>query len=208
MVLESLYFLATVLVLLSATLALIATCLRRKWRLACSILLVLLIWLGVYLVMLLSVSLLTPQTVLAQRQERCFDEMCFSVTQVTARKTLSAGAQGQAAGSISYLVTVQLRNASRRTAQKPDSPAFTLVDQQGNSYTPAPEAQQVLGQKPVWQNRLQPGETEPRQILFDVPGLLQQPGLIISEGGWLTSFIIGDENSLFHKKTEVRLIPE
>jgi len=79
-----------------------------------------------------------------------------------------------------------------------------LVDAQEHSYGPSQEAQQAAEQQPVWDSQLQPGETQSRVVIFQVPGVLLQPGLLITEGGWPTSLIIGDENSPFHKKTEIR----
>jgi cytochrome c biogenesis protein CcdA len=40
------------------------------------------IYVGVYVLLLVSVSLLSPQQVLAMHQQRCFDDWCASVEQV------------------------------------------------------------------------------------------------------------------------------
>ena len=92
------------------------------------------VWLVVYSVLLVVASLLTPQQVLESHQERCFDEMCFSVLQATTQSTVGNGEQTQTAQGQFYVVTVQLRNASQRTAQKPDHPAFFLDDGQGRHF--------------------------------------------------------------------------
>jgi hypothetical protein len=147
--------------------------------------------------------------VLEPHQERCFDEMCFSVLQAMTQSTVGNREQMQTAQGLYYVVTVQLRNASQRTAQKPDHPAFFLDDGQGGHYPPSQGAQHALGQQPVWDARLQPGETQARTLVFDAPKtFLQQspqPRLGITEGSWPTPLIIGDENSPWHQVTVIQL---
>ena len=203
--LSTLFFLLTVLMLLSTIVAVIVTLVSRRRLPSRSILVGASIWLSLYITGMLMVSFLTPQTVLSLRQEKCFDDMCFSVTSVDITANLKAKQYVSMPQGLFYIVTVQLRNAAIRAPAKPDNPLFTLVDQQGHTYAPSLLAQQSIGQAPTWNQQLQPGEIVPREIVFEVPNLLQQPGLLIAEGGWPTMLIIGDENSFFHKKTEVRL---
>lgn len=203
--LSTLFFLLTVLMLLSTIVAVIVTLVSRRRLPSRSILVGASIWLSLYITGMLMVSFLTPQTVLSLRQEKCFDDMCFSVTNVDITTNLNPKAYQATFHSVFYIVTVQLHNAAIRTPAKPDNPLFMLVDQQGHTYAPSLLTQQIIGQAPVWNQQLQPGEIVPREIVFEVPHLLQQPGLLIAEGGWPTKLIIGDENSFFHKKTEVRL---
>ena len=47
-----------------------------------------LLWIGAYVACLLLVSLTTPQRIIGQGDEQCFDEMCFSVGAVSATPTL------------------------------------------------------------------------------------------------------------------------
>jgi Domain of unknown function (DUF4352) len=205
----TLIFLATVVGLLGALLLLGYAVVRRQGRLARIVLLISLLWLVVYGALLVGVSLLTPQRVLEQSQERCFDEMCFSVTQAVTQSTLGIGTQKQQAQDMFYVVTVQLRNASQRVAQKPDRPAFVLDDAHGRLYSPSSRGQQAVGQRPTWETRLQPGEKQERTLVFDAPASFQQqtpqPRLGITEGRWPTPLIIGDENSPWHRITVIQL---
>jgi hypothetical protein len=207
--LGTLLFLASVVGALGVVIALLYGALTRQGRLIRVVLISAAVWLAVYSAMLIGASLLTPQRVLEPRQERCFDEMCFSVLQATTQPTVGDGEHTQAAHGRYYVVTVQLRNASQRTAQKPDHPAFFLDDGRGRHYLPSQAAQQALGQQPVWDARLQPGETQPRTLVVDAPAnLLQQsplPRLGITEGSWPTPLIIGDENSPWHRVTVMQL---
>jgi hypothetical protein len=163
------------------------------------------LWLIAYVLCMIVVSVLTPQSILDQSQERCFDEMCFSVSHVATTETLGSGPNQQTAQGVYYVVTVQLRNASSRTAQKPDHPVFFLEDQRGVRYTPSPTGQKAVGNEPTWDQRLQPGERQTRDVVFDVSAQTERPRLGIIEGTGPGPLIIGDEQSLFHKQTQIQL---
>ena len=208
-VLGTLLFLATVVGALGVLIALVYSALTRRRRLVLLLLISSAGWLVVYSVLLVGASLLTPQQVLDSHQERCFDEMCFSVLQATTQSTMGTGEQTQTAQGLYYVVTVQLRNADQRTPQKPDHPAFFLDDGRGSHYLPSQTAQQAVGQQPLWDARLQPGDTQARTLVFYAPAtLLQQsprPRLGITEGSWPTPLIIDDENSPWHQVTVIQL---
>lgn len=204
-VIGTLLFLATALGVLAALIYALSALVRGQRRRAGLTLIGTLAWLCVYLLLMVVVSLLTPQTVLPQSQERCFDEMCFSVTSVMRESTVGAGTTQATAQGIYYVLSIQLRNASLRTPQKPDHPAFYLVDQQGHRYLPAASAQLALGQQPTWDQRLQPGERQTRTVIFDMPPQTQRPRLGMTEGTGPGPFIIGDEQSLLHPQTQIQL---
>lgn len=207
MTIGDLLFLLTVLIFLGTILFVPYALLRHQIRRTRNVSLVALLWMAGYLIALLGVSLLTPQAVLRPHQEHCFDDMCFSVVSAATSKTLgSPPVQYTAQGSY-YLVMVQLRNAGRGRAQKPSSPSFVLVDQQGNSYEVVSQAEGSIGQNPVWDRQLPAGTTASKVYVFDVPQTASVRGLIISEGGsgFPLMLILGDENSLFHQKTLMQL---
>lgn len=205
---------------LFATFLAIPTCLgvilfaliTRRTRLAERAGLVLAAWIGVYAALLLLFSLTSRTRYLAIGQERCFDEMCFSVTGVTTSPTLGeAHAKG-----VFYIVSVQLHSEAKRTAQRPSQAELFVVDAQGRHYTQMFNAGDELGlpvgqpltTAQVWDRKLQPGETLARTIAFDLPAGVEQPGLVLSEGiGPLGVIVIGDENSLLHQHVEVLLGP-
>src|SRR5262245_49202922 len=76
--LGTLVFLATVAGALGVVIALVCALVARRRRLIRAVLIGSAIWIATYGVVLVGASLLTPQRVLEPRQERCFDEMCFS----------------------------------------------------------------------------------------------------------------------------------
>src|SRR5438132_9225627 len=62
----------------------------RQWRRARRVFLAFGSFLVLYAALLLSVSLLSPQRMLAMHQDRCFDDWCLSVEQVVQQPTVGA----------------------------------------------------------------------------------------------------------------------
>ena len=200
-----LLFLITVVGVLGAVASIIHGLVTGKRRRAGLTAVITTLWLIAYVLCMIVVSVLAPQRILDQSQERCFDEMCFSVSHVVTTETLGSGPTQQTAHGAYYIVAVQLRNASSRTAQKPDHPVFFLEDQQGARSTPSPAGQKAIGNEPTWDQRLQPGERQTRDVVFDVSAQTERPRLGIIEGTGPGPLIIGDEQSLFHKQTQIQL---
>jgi hypothetical protein len=205
----SLAFLATLLGLAVGIVVLIFTLATRRTKIAGRIALGMAAWIGLYAALLLTVSFTSTQRVLEAGQEHCYDEMCFSVQNVTTSQTLGAGNQAVRAAGIYYVVTVQLRNDAKRVAQKPSDPALWVVDQQGKRYDGVSATGNLPGQAIdptlLWNQKLQAGESQSRTLAFDLPFGTANPLLVITEGGGPTFLIIGDENSPFHAKTVFQL---
>jgi hypothetical protein len=177
---------------------------RRAWRWGS----LLISWMVVYTLILLGVSLTSQAPTLEAGQEHCFDEMCFSMQHLTRTSTLAANR----ANGVYYIVDVRLRNAARRTAQKPSNPQIWVVDAQGQAYRqmvsadPGRTGQPATGSQ-LWGQRISPGEAADRLIAFDLPESISSPALVITEGsGFPTDVIIGDENSFLHPKTIFRMV--
>ena len=127
--------LATILALIGGAIGIAAALLTRRPRRARQVGLILLAWLGGYALLLLGVSFTSRPASLALNQERCFDEMCYSLTQVTLAHTLTnPSAHTFTAQGNWYVVTLRLRNAGRGTAQKPSNPAVFVIDTHGHQY--------------------------------------------------------------------------
>jgi len=207
-------FLITALGALVAAISLIYSLLVHRPDRARSILKWILIGLGSYFGMLLLVSFTSRERVLGLKEEKKFCgadcDLAFSVVNVTRTKTLGPPPQKNAAG-IYYLVTVKVRSDAARVTMKPDHPEATVIDDQGKSYHYPSDGQQALasvqGQDAPFAQEIGPGAAYIKDLVFDLPAHVNNPCLIITEGAWITRLIIGDENSLFHKKTKIRLEP-
>ena len=208
-------FILTSLGLLVAMAGLAYAFLARRFDLAQAILKCVLIGLGGYFGALLAVSLTSSEKVLGLNEEKKFCgadcDLAFSVINVTQTKTLGHQPDQKTAGGIFYLVAVKVRSDAARVTMTPDSPAAVVIDDQGREYRPSPEGQQALasvqGEDGPFARALAPGSSYTKDLVFDLPSGVKNPCLFISEGGWMTRLIIGDENSFFHRKTKIRLAP-
>jgi len=116
--------------------------------------------------------------------------MCFSVQAVTIAHTFGAVPDQLKTSGEVYVVTVRLRSAARRTAQKPSQPRLFVVDAQGKRYSQIINAGNEIGlpiDQPVtaaqlWNRKIQPGESVSRMVALDLPAGIHQPGLVISGG--------------------------
>jgi hypothetical protein len=197
-------FFVSLLVLGVGAASILIAILRRRPRQAWKIARLCLGWVAVYAVILVLVALTSRPVIIPLGQERCFDEMCYSVQAVSSAPTLSTPAGSLAAQGDFLLITVQLRSAARRTAQRPSEPALFLLDADGQRQTRILDAGsgQPVTARQVWDQAVQPGETILRRIAFDLPAGARAPYLVMSEGlGAISVLVIGDENSPFHART-------
>jgi len=209
--LGTLTLLLTILILVVALLAAVVILVSGHARFALRISQGVLAWIAAYALLLVVVSLTSPRQILEPGQEHCFDEMCFSVQGVSTTRTLGSDGQQVTAQGVYYVVSINLRNAARGTAQKPSLTNFWVTGEQGRRYRPLTAGNDTPGQaldvSHLWDQKLQPGEHQAHTIAFDLPEKMSNPTLFLTEGGGISALIIGDENSPFHPITGFRLNP-
>src|SRR5512146_53425 len=138
---SDLIFLFSVLAILFGVLALLISLATRRGRLARRLGLGLVIYVGMYALLLVGFSLASPQRVLEMHQLRCFDDWCASVEQV--KRQPAIGAVQAHSGSF-YLVTLQVTSQARRISQRALDAGVYLLDGSGSRYDPSPEGQRAL----------------------------------------------------------------
>ena len=177
----------------------------RKRRLAVRLSRGLAIYAGLYALLLIGFSLLSPQRILSMHEVRCFDDWCAAVERVEQRPAIGSL---QAHGSF-FLVTLTISSQAKRIRQRALDAAVSLLDEHGNRYFPSEEAQKALesaGQAGQPLNSwLEVGESFSHTAVFDLPPDATRPGLVVSHGAFPGLIIIGDEQSFLHKRTIVRL---
>lgn len=151
------------------------------------------VW-AIYMTVLVWSSRTQPQKVVALGQDQCFDEMCFAVT----------GAQDLpgVAGDGSRLVRVSVRisNRSKKTQSDNLIRAY-LVDGQGRQWS---ESVAVSGVRLA--ARLAAGGSAVSEPVFKVPRDDAGLALVFTHGhGWPGALVIGDSDSLRHRRTVVEL---
>ncbi|MBA2285692.1 MAG: DUF4352 domain-containing protein [Ktedonobacteraceae bacterium] len=183
--------------------------LRRQWRRAKRILLALGSFLVVYTVLLLSVSLLSPQRVLAMHQDRCFDDWCLSVERVVPQSTVGNAPMVVTAHGTFYLVTVHVSSRARGITQRALDAQVYLLDASNQRYDPDASGQQAIdatGQdgQPL-DSKVGPGGSFTRTVVFDLPRGSSHLALVVTHGQFPGVLIIADEQSFLHKPTIFQL---
>jgi hypothetical protein len=157
------------------------------------------IWM-VYMAVLVVVSLVQKQRVVAMGQEQCYDDMCFAVTGVDEVPRF-LGRMGMGDGSRLVRVTVRIRNRGRGKMQSEGLIQAYLVDGQGRAWE---ESRGVNGNRLT--ARVGPGETVVSEPVFKVAPDATGLGLVFTHGRWQPGvLVIGDSDSFWHRRTVVGL---
>jgi hypothetical protein len=147
---------------------------------------------GVYLGIVILVSLVSPRRVLSIGDDQCSDDWYLAVINV--RHQPAEDAQ-------SYEVTLRVSSRARRRAQRERGVQVYLMDNCGRCYDPVSDPAAV-----PFDILLQPQETVSLTRVFRLPVDAHDSVLVVSHESWFPGlFIIGDSGSLFHKRTVVRL---
>ena len=141
---------------------------------------------AVYMTALVSVSFAQPRRVLHLGDLRCFDDWCITVENVQ-----RSGAR--------YDVALRVSSRALRVSQRAPDAAVYLIDDRGRRFDPLPDTSAV----PL-SVLLHPGESIPASRSFALPEDARQVGLVVNHGTGPANFVIGDEASLFHKRTVIR----
>jgi hypothetical protein len=155
-----------------------------------------------YFALLLGFSLVSRQVVLARGEEKYFCEIdCHLAYSVVETKPVME------AGTKLLAVTLRTRfdattispNRPKETPLMPNARVFYLVDSEGRRYDMVSTTGTPL------MTPLKPGDSYLTTLTFRQPQQTQPLRLLISLPGWEDHFLIGDENSLLHRKTYLAL---
>jgi hypothetical protein len=147
---------------------------------------------GVYFVIVIAVSIFSPQRIYRVGDPQCFDDWCIEVV----------GAQWPGPPAVGrYEVTLRLSNRARRVPMGEKGTVVYLIDAQGRRHDPLPEGADV----PL-DVMLQPGESITAKRTFDVPRDTPNLGLVYRhQGGFPIGWFIITEGGWFQKPPIVRL---
>jgi hypothetical protein len=150
----------------------------------------------VYMAVLLGVSLTQPQRVVALGQDQCFDEMCFAVTGVQELPGYLIHD-----GSRLIRISVRVSNHGKKKMQSERLIQAYLIDKQGRQWA---ESTAISGVRLT--TRVAAGDSVMSQPVFKVAGDATGLGLIFTHGQRQPGVaVIGDSDSLLHKRTVVWL---
>jgi hypothetical protein len=202
-----LLFLGTV----GALIAVVALLLMRQFKTASKLALFYGVGLLLYLSILIAVSIISPQRVIAMGEDRCFDDWCIAVEKVSYAQELgNEPLQTQANGEF-WVVTLRLSNHARGRDQRASSTAVHLIDRNGQSYDLSLAGQEAFeaeyGTTSLLTSTIPLGQSLTVVQVYDLPPNVQDIVLTVEHpiGRFPGLLIIGSEASLFHKPTIVRL---
>jgi hypothetical protein len=193
------------------------------WGLARKILAVALVLAVGYGASLCAVSLVSQNRTLRPGEEKYFCELdchlAYSIQAVRTAKTLGSGPSQLSAEGEFYVVSIRTRFDEHTISPRrgdglltPGPRLLSLVDVRGNSYRVVDAAQAALAATNTasvpLDTPLRPGQSYVTQVVFDLPEGSPPPRLLIRspvQPGWLGFFLIGDEESLFHRKVFLAL---
>ena len=150
---------------------------------------------GIYLLVLLAVSVFQSQKVVPMGQDQCYDEMCFAVVGVNEVPGLIAGDDSRV-----VRVTIRVTNHGRSTEAEKLIEAY-LVDSRGRTWQPLPG---LSGNR--LNGRLSGASQMLSQPMFRVAKDSAGLGLVFTHGSWQPGrLVIGDSDSVAHRRTVVHL---
>jgi hypothetical protein len=170
------------------------------------------IWLAFYAVMLIGVSLMSSERTIeigdTDGKEYCgFYLDCHMHTMVSrVRRAKSIGSR-TAKGEF-YIIAVKVFSNAKAATLGLSTVGAHVVDSTGSTYTRDLQAEDELGPQPGFEDKIGPSESFVKEIVFDLPVGVKGPRLDIREGGingLIEAFLIGDEDSIFHKRNYFKL---
>jgi hypothetical protein len=179
-------FFATVILLVATAVAAI----RGQRRRALGLLRGQGVFITVYLVVVIVASLVSPRRMILLNEPQCFDDWCVSVDHVD---------QTPAGTNILCAVTLRLYSRARGRAQREDGVSVYVLDDRGRRYEPQEDPQAV-----PFNVLVNPADSVIAIRRFLVPADTHNLGLVIAHGRFPGMFIIGDDQSLFHKPSVIR----
>jgi hypothetical protein len=182
---------------------------RRRWPTARRTLIALGGYVLLYMLALVSVAALSPQRTLAMGQQRCFDDWCIAAVAASQQPEVGDAPTLAVAQGRFVIVTVRVSSHARAISQRELGAQLYLVDGAGRRYAASTAGQRALdatGQsgQPL-DTLLAPSGSFVHTAVFDVPSDASQLALVVAHGAFPGAIIIGDDQSLFHRPTLMRL---
>jgi hypothetical protein len=177
---------------------------------------------GAYLGALLLFSFTSREENLRKGDLKYFCEidchLAYSLEEASRTKALGIPLQTPAAGGSFYVTAVKTWFDPRTIASfrgngplTPNPRTVFLVDESGRRYGVSPAGQKAFeesrGPSTPLTRILRPGESYTTTFVFDLPDGVGRPRLFLGDAPGIETFLIGHENSLFHKKIYFDLPP-
>ena len=207
MTLSDLLFLASVLFVLILCGCIAVSALRRRWDTTGHLSGLLGLFVAVYAVLLISVTLALPRRFYAPGERRCFDDWC--ATAVNARvadKSIASPCRADP-GNRNWVVTIEVASDAKRVRQRAPDARAELEDSKGRRYQPC-TATLTSGTGParLLTDMIGPGESFRVILPFQLPDAATPAGVIVHHGDIPGIVIIGADQSFLHPPALQRLV--
>jgi hypothetical protein len=198
--LGTLVLLGSVVFTLVTAVRLAVLALRRRWDRARQVARVFGIYVACYAGALVVVALAMPRQAFAPRERLCFDDWCAAG--ITAEPAPAADAPCTAeAGSRVWVATIEVSSDAKRVRQRALDARALLEDRGGRVYAACGAP---LGAH-AFADEIGPGESFDVVVPFALPAGAAPAGVVISHGAFPGVLIIGDDQSLLHRRTLLRV---
>jgi hypothetical protein len=166
------------------------------------------VFVTIYGVTLVGVSLASSQKKLRVGEVRCFDEWCITVASASRQPSIG----NVSANGIFYVVTVRVSSRSRGRRQREVDVYTYLTDGLGRRFDVSPTGQGALERAGLAgasvTSFVDPGGSVESRLAYDVPKDATDIGFVKTSHGWFpVRLIIGESSSFLHRPTIVQLWP-
>lgn len=174
-------------------------------------------WVVAYLGLVAVVSARSQETILPLGQLKKFCgfyldcHMGARVLDVEQAKSVGSGDGVREARGTYYLVSVLVESDARAATLRLHDADARIVTDNGRAYTRDHAAEAALGKDTSLAEPVEAGDQHPVTLVFDLPNEAANPRLLVTEGRSLWPdrlfelFLVGDEDSMFHRKTTLAL---
>lgn len=164
------------------------------------------VWFAAYVFLFFSASFFSREKTLALNEPKEFCgfyldcHLHAAVTNVRRSKTLG----DKTANGEFYIVKVKVTSDAKQATLGLLTVDARVIDEQKREFARDAQAEMQLGEQPPFERQISPDETFEKEIIFDLPPDATNPRLDIREGYGIDraieAVLIGDEDSLFHKR--------
>jgi len=205
MTLFDLLFLASALFLIVCVLLILISATRSRFDRLRWWTRLLLSYLALYSIALLLTSLLSPRRVFAPGQRRCWDDWCATAVRAVPDASETPACPSAPDARV-WLAQIQVSSVAKRVRQREMGAWVELEDQQGADHAPcASWLGEGTNPPHALSDPLGPGESFPVLLPFQLPTGEQPVGIVVQHDRFPGLFIIGDDNSVFHRRALQRI---
>jgi hypothetical protein len=199
MTLYDLFFLASVLFVLTLCICIAVSAGRRRWQATGRLGRLLGGFVVSYAIALIAVAVLTPRRFYDPGQRRCFDDWCVAAMEAkVVDGSTSVPCQGHPAGR-TWIATIEVSSDAKRVRQRASDARAELEDRQGRRYQPCTTAlTKGSGPGRLLSDEFGPGESFAVLLPFRLPADTTPAGLVLHHGDIPGVVIVGADQSLLH----------